>query len=117
MAKPYGLPKSALLRSEKEISTVFRLGRHHSLGVLQAKVMPAQSGTTRFMVSVRKSVGHAPLRNRVRRLVKEVMRRHRQSLESPHDICFFLTRRPDAMSFRKLEQEVLELFRRLSGQD
>ena len=115
MAKLYGLPKSALLRSEKEISAVFRQGKYHALGMLHAKVAPSSTGMTRFMVSVRRRIGHAPRRNQIRRLVKEVMRRHRQSLDVPHDICFFLTSRPEALSYDKVEQEVLTLFRRLSA--
>ena len=115
MAKPHGLPKSALLRTEKEISAVFSKGQYHALGLMQAKTLPSSSGMTRFMVSVGRRIGHAPRRNQIRRLVKEVMRRHRQRLEVPHDICFFLTRSPEALSYDKVEQDVLALFRRLAA--
>jgi len=114
MPKPFGLPKQALLRSKKEISTVFSQGQYHALGTLNAKTIPSQAGETRFLVSVRRSIGNAPYRNRIRRLVKEVMRRHRQNLEIPHDICFFLTRKSPKISFISVEREVELLFLRLS---
>ncbi len=118
MAKPFGLPKDMLLRSKKDIDAVFRRGRYHALGVLHAKTVPNETDEVRFLISVRKAIGSAPRRNRIKRLVREVIRLHRHELETPHDICFFLTARPPLrVDYTAIESEILKLFARLSRQE
>ncbi len=115
MARPYGLPKGARLRSKKQIGAVFRQGRFHALGVLRAKTIVSEHEETRFLISVKKAVAHAPGRNRIKRLVREAIRKHRHQLETPHDICFFLTARPpERLAAAVIEEEVQDLLRRLS---
>lgn len=116
MAKPYGLPKGARLRSRLDINAVFRRGRYHTLGFLRAKSLPTGRREARFLISVKKAFGNAPLRNRIKRLLREAIRLHRAGLSSSHDICFFFTARPPTpLAFSRVEHEVQNLFHRLSG--
>ena len=48
----------------------------------------------RFLVAVNKHVGHAPLRNRIKRLLREGLRHQRERLRDSHDICLFVTQTP-----------------------
>ena len=115
MAKSHGLPKSSRIRSRVEIDTVFRKGRYHSLGILHAKVLPITGGKTRFLISVKKAIGSAPQRNRIKRLVREAMRLNLSELGTPHDICFFLTAKPiHPVAYSIIEEEILRLFGHLS---
>ncbi len=109
-------PKSFRLREKKEIDRVFREGRYHRLGLLQAKSLRSALPHARFMVSVRKSIGNAPQRNRIKRVVREAIRLNRVRLSVPHDVCIFMTNRPKApVALPILEEEVRSLFERLSG--
>ena len=115
MAKPYGLPKGVRLRSKKQIGAVFRQGRYHALGVLRAKTFPSGAEESRFLISVKKSAANAPGRNRIKRLVREAVRKYRNRLETPHDICFFLSGKPPGPpTLAAIEEEVQQLFRRLA---
>jgi ribonuclease P protein component len=86
--------------------------------VLHAKTIPTDRDEARFLISVRKAIGNAPKRNRIKRLVREAMRRHRHEISEPHDICFFLTAKPgEPISLATIEKEVQTLFNRLSRKD
>ncbi len=115
MANPDGLPRGVRLRSKKDINQVFREGRYHALGVLHAKTLPGGQEETRFLISVRKAIGNAPRRNRIKRLVREAIRKHRHELGKPYDICFFLTSRPPSpLPYSIIEAEIQKLIQRLS---
>jgi len=115
MAKPQGFPKTLRLRSQKEIARVFRRGRYHRLGVLQAKTLPALGQEPRFMISVKKSVGSAPERNRIKRLVREAIRLNVRKLNHPFDVCLFLTTPPPSrVGLAMIESELRRLFDRVT---
>ncbi len=108
-------PKAIRLRTRDEIDRVFRQGVYHRMGWLQAKALPNGRETSRFMVSVRKSVGTAPERNRIKRVLREALRLHRDRLLLPHDICFFVTVRPrQAVCLATVAPELKRLFGRLA---
>ena len=115
MGKPYGYAKARRLTRRSEIERVFRQGRYHKLGSVQAKSLPAAAPYSRFMVSVRKSVGPAPARNRIKRVLREAIRLNRDLLQTPHDVCFFVTRRPaHPVHLSNIEPDIRQLFARLS---
>ena len=74
MSKGLGFPKSIRLRGKADIDTVFRQGQYHRMGWLQAKTRPNRDGDSRFLISVSRRVGSAPVRNRIRRVVREALR-------------------------------------------
>ena len=110
-----GLPKGVRLRSRKDIHQVFRKGRYHALGILHAKTLSTGQGQTRFLISVKKAIGSAPRRNRIKRLVREAIRKHRKDLAASYDICFFLTAKPPSpLPYSIIEAEIQKLIKRLS---
>ena len=117
MSKPFGYPRSIRLRKQAEIDPVFRRGRHHRLGWLQARTQPNGRGASRFMISVSRRAGTAPTRNRVKRVVREAIRLNRYGLSLPHDVCLFVTARPrGAVRLADAERELRRLFDRLVNQ-
>ena len=108
-------PNSVRLRAKREIDRVFQQGKYLRLGMLQAKFLVSGAPHSRFMISVRKSVGNAPQRNRFKRVVREAIRLNREQLEIPHDICLFLTHRPEQQVRRSIvEEEIQKLFANLN---
>jgi ribonuclease P protein component len=115
MAKPLGYPKAIRLRKQGEISPVFKQGRPHRLGWLQARTRPAGGQVSRFMISVSGRVGAAPLRNRIKRVVREAIRLNRHRLNTPHEVCLFVTIRPPGpVRLADVERHLRRLFDRLS---
>ncbi|MDH4249305.1 MAG: ribonuclease P protein component [Deltaproteobacteria bacterium] len=109
-------PRSVRLRGRALTDRIFKTGRYHGLGLLQAKSLPRSEGEpSRFLISIRKSVGNAPLRNRIKRVVREALRLNRNRLLGSYDICLFITRRPERpVRLGTVEPEILRLFARLS---
>lgn len=117
MSRPLGFPKSIRLRKQAQIAPVFRQGQYHRMGWLQAKTMPNGQETSRFMISVSRRAGNAPVRNRIKRVVREAIRLNRHRLIVPHDVCFFVTTRPKGdVALADVERELCRLFDRLSRQ-
>ena len=108
-------PNSVRFRAKREIDRVFKQGEYLRLGMLQAKVLLSGAPRSRFMISVRKSVGNAPQRNRIKRVVREAIRLNRERLEIPHDVCIFLTHRPkQQVRLSIVEEEIQKLFATLN---
>ena len=114
---PREYPREVRLRGKALAGKIFKEGRYHGLGLLQAKSLPRDGGgSSRFLISIRKSVGSAPVRNRIRRVVREAIRLNRERLVGAHDICLFITRRPKLpIQLAAVEPEILRLFARLSA--
>jgi ribonuclease P protein component len=79
-------PKAVRLRRRREFLALQRIGRRRhtpSFVILQA---PSATGTSRLGVTVSARVGNAVVRNRVKRLVREVFRTKRHALPALLDI-------------------------------
>lgn len=117
MVKAHGFPPTLRLRKKTDIDPVFRHGRYHRLGWLQARVQRSAFPASRFMVSVSRRAGTAPARNRVKRVLREAVRLNREALSAPHDVCLFVTRRPPSgVGLADAERELRRLFDRLARQ-
>ena len=87
-------PATVRMRNRREISEVFSSGTYHPLGPLGVRYLATTRQDSRFLISVKKNVGHSPMRNRIKRLLREGLRCWRNRLTESHDICLFVTRTP-----------------------
>lgn len=69
------------------------------------------SGEPRLGLTATRKVGKATVRNRQRRLLREVFRRHKASL-GPWDIVINIRASSVGMDFRQVEQEFLAMLQR-----
>lgn len=94
MSGSRAFPGAVRLRRRREFLGVQRRGhRRHtpSFVVVQA---PAAGAASRLGVTVSSRVGNAVVRNRVKRLVREIFRQRRSELPAPVDIVVIA--KPDA---------------------
>lgn len=104
------------LSGRAAIEAVFRRGRYHRLGLLHAKTLATNRDSARYLISVKRAIGTAVERNRIKRLVREAIRRYRHRLRSAHDVCLFLTTRPArAPTLLEFDAEIARLFQRLDA--
>jgi ribonuclease P protein component len=84
----FGLPKSSLLRKTGEYNLVYRQGRRlRGPGFLLVCCGSGQPGS-RLGISVPAKTGCAVRRNRIKRIVRETFRLHRDIFPSSSDIVF-----------------------------
>ncbi|MDT8447010.1 MAG: ribonuclease P protein component [bacterium] len=84
-------PKQFRLTRQGEISRIFADGEFFRAGYLKFKWTPAESGYLKVVISISKRAGNSPMRNRLKRLIREVLR-HRPELErTPIHLAVFVT--------------------------
>jgi len=83
--------KTVRLNNSKVIREVFEHGIYKSLGPIAAKFKKSEAESSRFSISIKKKVGVAPFRNKIKRFIREAIRLERSELNSSFDICFFVT--------------------------
>ncbi len=106
------LPREWRLVRRSEYEAVYREGRRRSnatfLIFLRANGLPRD----RFGMSVKKALGNAVVRNRIRRRIREILRLHREEIAPGWDIAIHPSRSVATMKFTKLEAELLGLLPR-----
>jgi ribonuclease P protein component len=74
-----GFPRSARIRKRADFLRVQQRGKKLSVGPLVGLVLPASGPIARLGLTVSSKVGNAVVRARVKRQLREVFRRRRQS--------------------------------------
>lgn len=109
------LPSSHRLRHSDDIARVRQGGRRwqHPFLVLYVDVQPQDSlSVSRFAFVAGRHIGRATTRNRVKRRLREIVRRHLDTIEPGHD-CLVVAR-PALVTaeYAELERIVLTLLTR-----
>jgi ribonuclease P protein component len=71
--------------------------------------------SSRFGSSVKKQIGNAVVRNRIRRRIREILRRNSSEIPSGWDLVIHPRRSVAQAAFAPLEAELLGLLRNLAG--
>src|SRR5690242_10159705 len=110
-------PREARLVRRAEFDAVYREGRRRSGGnfVIFARKNGLARG--RFGMSVKKALGTAVVRNRIRRRVREILRLHREEIVPGWDVVIHPNRAAGTLKFAKLEAELLALMPRKARTD
>ncbi|HEY7862698.1 MAG TPA: ribonuclease P protein component [Thermoanaerobaculia bacterium] len=92
------------LRKRREFEECYASGVRASGRHLQVFVLPAD-GAKRLGLSVPRRVGNSPTRNRIRRRLREIFRRHRDRISRP--VTLVVNARPSAAraSFPELRED------------
>jgi ribonuclease P protein component len=92
-------PKSARLRKRKEFLSVQREGRRYHTAHFVVIRRPAAGAISRLGITVSGRVGNSPVRNRIKRLMREVFRRHREALSPPSDVVIIARPGADNLTY------------------
>ena len=110
-------------RSSPQFSVFFRaqtalpnsaFGREPSREGSSAKTLAA-SGASRFGISVKKALGGAVVRNRIRRRIREILRRNRTEIPTGWDIVIHPRSTVAQAAFAPLEAELVRLLRSIQN--
>ncbi len=110
------LRKEERLRLRKDFDRIFSFGRSVSDENLRIIFVKNGLGIRRIGIIIRKKIGKAVFRNRLRRLVKEVFRLNKEKFPKGYDYVFIvregLKGRRDIKYF-EMEEIILKLLERL----
>lgn len=103
MSKPdQRLPKTEIIRKQDEFDEIFQEGKRWTGSCVQ--IFYIEKGTRKTGFCVPKRLGKAVKRNRIKRLMREVYRRHRSEMR-PLRIVMLARLEAREMTYRRLEND------------
>ena len=106
-AAPAGekLPARARLRRKRDFERVFRGGWRTGTREIRFVIRANDLDHPRLGLAVGRRVGNAVARNRLKRRLREVFRRHRDACPAPLDVVVIPQAGADALSFEALREQ------------
>lgn len=104
------MQKQFRLAKREDFNKVYRYGKSVANHQFVLYYMPrADIDRFRLGVSVSKKIGNAVVRNRLRRMVKEIVRLNADGIK-PHTDLILIARKPTAeLSYKEMEKSVLHV--------
>lgn len=106
------LPREWRLVRRSEFEAVYHEGRRRSSAMFLVFLRANGLERDRFGMSVKKALGNAVVRNRMRRRIREILRLHREEILPGWDVVIHPSRSVETLEFSKLEAELLALLPR-----
>ena len=103
------LPRETRLVRRAEYDAVYREGRRRSSREFTLFVRPNGLEVSRFGWSIKKALGNAVCRNRIRRRLREIFRLHRRKIATGWDIVVHPRATVATAAFPALAQELVNL--------
>ncbi|MCM3785286.1 ribonuclease P protein component [Neobacillus mesonae] len=103
------------LRNRSDFSRVYRYGKSFAnyqfvvYGLRRKDVEQFRVG-----VSCSKKIGNAVVRNRMRRVIKEIIRHHEAEIVDNMDLVFIVRKGAVSMSYQEMEKSILHVLRKAS---
>ena len=102
-------PREARLVRRGEFDAVYRAGRRRSSSHFTVFFRANELPQTRFGVSIKKALGGAVVRNRIRRRVREIVRCHRREIPAGWDMVIHPKSAVARVPFAELTADLLRL--------
>jgi len=106
-------PRAARLVRRGEFDAVYRAGKRYSTSHFTVFVRANELGVSRFGFSIKKALGGAVVRNRLRRRVREMVRCHRQEIPAGWDIVIHPKSSVGKAPFVTLEEDLVRVLKKL----
>jgi len=108
-------PRACRLVRTAEYDAVYQSGRRRSSREFTVFLRPNGLDLSRFGWSVKKALGSAVRRNRIRRRIREIVRLHRQEIATGWDIVIHPRSSAAAADFSALAEELRKLLPRATA--
>ena len=102
-------PREARLVRRGDFDAAYRAGKRRSSAHFTIFLRANQMDQSRYGFSIKKALGSAVVRNRIRRRVREIVRCHRQEIPAGWDIVIHPKSRVANANFAALTAELLRL--------
>ena len=108
-------PREARLVRRGEFDGVYRAGKRFSSSHFTVFVRSNELALNRFGFSIKKALGGAVVRNRIRRRLREMVRCHRQEIPEGWDIVIHPKSSVGKAPFMALSEDLMRLLNKLSA--
>jgi ribonuclease P protein component len=105
--------KAERILKRREFRAVYDKGQRYPFPLFTAFVLNADRGCPRLGITVTKRIGSAVVRNRCKRLLREVFRRNKQQLPSPWDMVVNVRHSLVEATYKDVEHQFLDLIEKL----
>ena len=109
-------PRACRLLHRAEFDAVYQGGRRRASREFTVFLRPNRLDRSRFGWSIKKALGSAVRRNRIRRRLREIVRLHRQEIAPGWDIVIHPRSSAATADFSPLAEELLRLLPRTQPQ-
>jgi ribonuclease P protein component len=106
------LRSSERLRQRREYQRVFQHGDKLVSALFVVYIYPSSESFPRLGMAVSKRVGKAVVRNRIKRLIRELFRHHKRYFKSPCDVVIVARQRAANASLVDFTRQFLTLLSR-----
>jgi ribonuclease P protein component len=108
----YGFPRASRLLRRAEYDAVYREGQRRASREFTVFLRANGMELSRFGWSIKKTLGNAVRRNRMRRRIREIIRLHRQEIAPGWDIVIHPRSNAGTAEYSALAEELLRLMPR-----
>ena len=95
------------VKENYEFRRIYRKGKSAVLPCLVVYCQKNRQGKSRLGVTVSTKLGHAVVRNKIRRRLREIYRLHKEEILPGYDIILVARTRAAAVPYQKLERQYL----------
>jgi ribonuclease P protein component len=110
-----GFPRDARLVRRAEFEAVYRGGGRLSSAQFVVFYRANGGGRSRFGTSVKKALGGAVVRNRIRRRIREIVRRSNSEIPPGWDLVIHPRKSVERAAFAPLAAELVALLKEVPG--
>ena len=107
----YAFPREARLVRKSEFDAVYSTGKRRSNAHFTVFVRANELPLSRFGFSIKKALGGAVVRNRIRRRIREIVRSHRPEIPAGWDIVIHPKSTVARAEFAALTKDMLKLLK------
>lgn len=105
------MDKRNRLRKNEDFKKVYKYGKNYYNRNLIMYVMKNELENTRIGFTVSKKVGNSVVRNRVKRRIKEIVRRNLRNIKEGYDIILIPKKNVSEINHKELENAIFHIFK------
>lgn len=106
--------KSFYIKKNQEFRRVYKAGASLADRFLVVYRIPNKQGINRFGFSISKKIGNAVVRNRIKRILKEICRLNNNHMKQGYDIVIIARNPAKNQSYQGLEKSLINLLKKIN---
>lgn len=106
LSRPFAFPKSARLLARQEFLLLQNHGKRRHCPHFVLLLAPAKAGRSRLGITVTRRFGNAVQRNKMKRLLREFFRMHKENIVPPQDILIIPRAGSHTLTLSQITKEI-----------